>query len=181
VRRVPFFDADALLEMDRQAMGLLHGEMAGVHADWYRRYQARYRPRTARGVLRGQAVSEHDLAAFRVGRLTFRARITTLMHTAGVDLWITPASAGPAPAGLELTGWGGMTTAWSYAGLPCVAVPAGRASTGLPLGLQCVGGFGQDEALLSWAEEVASVLSDPGGHVPTPRADIPPVRVNSSS
>ena len=72
---------------------------------------------------------------------------------------------GPAPAGLEVTGWGGMTTAWSYAGLPSVTVPAGWPSTGLPLGVQCVGSFGQDEELLSWAEDVASVLSGPGAHL----------------
>jgi Asp-tRNA(Asn)/Glu-tRNA(Gln) amidotransferase A subunit family amidase len=44
-----------------------------------------------------------------------------------------------------------MTTAWSYAGLPCITVPAGRAKSGLPLGVQAIARRGQDEALLAAA------------------------------
>src|SRR5262245_46229186 len=92
----------------------------------------RYRPRTARAVQRGQAVSDDELAACRAYRHPFRTQVETIMQDAGIDLWVTPASAGPAPTGLELTGWGGMTTTWSYAGLPCATVPAGCDEAGLP-------------------------------------------------
>jgi len=159
VRRVPFFTESELLEMDRRAMDLLHGEMARVHLSWFEHYQARYRPRTARAIRRGQAISDDELAACRADQLLFRAKITALMQEAGVDLWVTPASAGPAPRGFDQTGWGGMTTAWSYAGLPCVTVPAGLSHDRLPLGLQCVAGFGDDELLLTWANDIADVFS----------------------
>jgi Asp-tRNA(Asn)/Glu-tRNA(Gln) amidotransferase A subunit family amidase len=160
VRRVPFFEDDELVEMDRQAGVLLHGEMARVHAPWYSRYASRYRPRTARGIQRGQAITDSELTRARLGQLTFRTRVVQLMAQAELDLWITPSSAGAAPAGFELTGWGGMTTAWSYAGLPCLSLPAGRSTSGLPLGLQCVGAFGQDERLLAWADGLARTLAD---------------------
>ena len=159
VRRVSFSGDDELEEMDRLAMTLLHGEMARVHARWFERYSERYRDRTARAIKRGQAVSDDELAACRAHQHVFRERVESLMGEAGVDLWITPSSAGSAPVGLDTTGWGGMTTAWSYAGLPCISVPAGRASTGLPLGVQCVGASDQYERLLARAHQIEPVFT----------------------
>jgi Asp-tRNA(Asn)/Glu-tRNA(Gln) amidotransferase A subunit family amidase len=161
--RVPLGSDDEITTMDRYSTTLLHGEMARIHADWYPRYADRYRPRTRRGVERGLAISDSALAAARAFRLQFRAHLENLMRRAGIDLWITPSSAGPAPEGLDITGWGGMTGAWSFAGLPCLSVPAGRAANGLPLGLQLVAGFGQDEALLGWAAGVATALTSGAG------------------
>jgi Asp-tRNA(Asn)/Glu-tRNA(Gln) amidotransferase A subunit family amidase len=155
IRPIQLFADDDLLEMDRRAMDLLHGEMARVHSPWFARYEAQYRPRTARAIRRGQAITDQQLAACRTGQLPFRQQIHELMHNTGVDLWITPASAGPAPHGYDQTGWGGMTTTWSYAGLPCITIPAGLSDSRLPLGLQCVGTFNNDELLLPWAAELA--------------------------
>src|SRR5215212_8063480 len=159
VRPVPFFADAELDQMDHRSMTLLHGEMARVHARWFDDYRTLYRPRTARAVLRGRGIAEDELIEARAYQPRFRAQVSALMDRHGIDLWITPASAGPAPVGLEVTGWGGMTTAWSYAGLPCVTVPAGRTATGLPLGLQCIARWGQDEELLAavrWIEPVFS-------------------------
>lgn len=47
-----------------------------------------------------------------------------------------------------------MNRPWTYAGLPAVTVPAGTVD-GLPLGLQCVGRFGEGERLLAWADAIA--------------------------
>ncbi len=162
VRRVHFLDDDEVMEMDHRAMALLHGEMARVHAAWFAEYAECYRPRTARAIRRGQRVTDADLASSQMHQRAFRARVEALMKEAGIDLWITPASAGPAPAGLQLTGWGEMTTAWSYAGLPCITLPASRAANGLPLGLQCVAATGRDEHLLAWASEIEAVFN--AGH-----------------
>ena len=158
VRRVPFLGDDELDEMDRQAMTLLHGEMARVHATWFEQFGERYRPRTARGIVRGRSVTDRDLDDARAHQRRFREQVAALMDESGIDFWVTPASAGPAPAGLEVTGWGGMTTAWSYAGLPCITVPAGFAESGLPLGLQAIGRWGQDEALLAAARGLEVVF-----------------------
>ena len=48
-----------------------------------------------------------------------------------------------------------MNLPWTHAGMPAVTLPAGRAANGLPLGLQLVARFGEDEALLSWAQVFA--------------------------
>ena len=159
IRRLPFFGDDEIEEMDRRAMMLLHGEMARVHAAWFRRYPERYRPRTARAILRGQAITDQELAACGAHRRAFRTRTEALMREAAIDLWVTPASAGPAPEGLDVTGWGGMTTAWSYAGMPCATVPAGRDGAGLPLGLQGVAPSGCDERLLAWMKKLEAVFA----------------------
>ena len=50
-----------------------------------------------------------------------------------------------------------MNLPWTHAGMPAVTLPAGRASNGLPLGIQLVARFGEDEKLLAWAELVASL------------------------
>jgi len=49
-----------------------------------------------------------------------------------------------------------MCLPWNHAGLPALTVPAGSAANGLPLGLQCVAGSGQDERLLAWAAAIWS-------------------------
>ena len=42
--------------------------------------------------------------------------------------------------------------------MPCVTVPAGTGPGGLPLGLQLVGRFGEDRAVLAWAAWVAAAV-----------------------
>lgn len=51
------------------------------------------------------------------------------------------------------TGWAGMPAVWGFAGLPSVSLPAATLG-GLPLGFQCIGGYGEDEALLAWARQL---------------------------
>ncbi|MBN1966329.1 MAG: amidase, partial [Anaerolineae bacterium] len=44
-------------------------------------------------------------------------------------------------------------------GLPALALPAGRSVEGLPLGVQVVGRWGQDELLLGWAIALERALA----------------------
>ena len=75
-----------------------------------------------------------------------------------IDLWIAPATPGPAPLGLESTGDPVMNLPWTHSGLPTISLPCGTNETGLPLGLQVIGGWYQDEQLLAWAEELERVF-----------------------
>jgi Asp-tRNA(Asn)/Glu-tRNA(Gln) amidotransferase A subunit family amidase len=51
-----------------------------------------------------------------------------------------------------------MNLPWTHAGLPSVTLPAGRAANGLPLGLQFIGGWQQDEQVLGWASQLEAEL-----------------------
>jgi Asp-tRNA(Asn)/Glu-tRNA(Gln) amidotransferase A subunit family amidase len=125
--------------------------MARHHARWFPRFADRYRPRTAALIRDGLAVADDDAARIRAGRATVRARVHDAMDAAGVDLLVCPAAAGPAPEGLESTGDPAMQLPWTHAGLPVVTLPWGTAANGLPLGLQLVARFMDDERLIAWA------------------------------
>jgi amidase len=73
---------------------------------------------------------------------------------ANVDVLLTPSAAGEAPEGLNSTGDPSFNSIWTLAWTPCVTLPAGTGSKGLPLGVQFVGQRFKDEALLdavAWA------------------------------
>jgi Asp-tRNA(Asn)/Glu-tRNA(Gln) amidotransferase A subunit family amidase len=78
-----------------------------------------------------------------------RAGFADLMRD--LDFVLTPSAPGEAPAGLASTGDPVFNRAWTLLGVPCVTLPFGRGPTGLPLGVQLVGSFGADMALVGWA------------------------------
>ena len=72
------------------------------------------------------------------------------------DAILTPPSNGEAPAALENTGDPSFCTIWTLCGVPAITVPTGLGPQGLPLGLQIVGGYRDDDKLLAianWCEE----------------------------
>jgi Asp-tRNA(Asn)/Glu-tRNA(Gln) amidotransferase A subunit family amidase len=154
VQRVPVLpDVEALNALHRR---LVFAEFAQEHASLYAQYAARYRPRTAEIIQIGHGVTPEELAAARAHIIALRGQLEEAMEAAGIDLWACPAACGPAPAGLHATGDPAMNLPWTHAGLPALTLPAGRAENELPLGLQLVGRFGQDEALVGWALRLAA-------------------------
>lgn len=77
------------------------------------------------------------------------------------DAIITPASAGPAPKGLESTGDPSFNALWTYLGVPCVTVPL-LESDGLPFGVQLVGGRFDDGRVLRNARWLVEHLTAGG-------------------
>jgi len=159
VRRVKTMeDIEAI---NRRHSRLVFAEMAQGHAVWFEQYASLYRLRTAAAIHEGQEVSVEELATLRTGPAKLRAELEALMLQAGIDLWICPSSLGPAPEGITSTGSPLMNLPWTHAGMPAISLPAGRATNGLPLGLQCVGGFMEDERLLRWATPISEVVDLP--------------------
>ncbi|WP_376796650.1 amidase [Thermogemmatispora sp.] len=160
IKRVPaLHDIDAI---NRRHLRLVHAEMARVHARWFQDYAALYRPLTAAAIREGATITIEEILEARAERERLRTDLQALMEREGIDLWLTPAAPGPAPAGLQTTGSGLMNLPWTQAGLPAVSLPAGLAENGLPLGLQCVAGWRRDEELLAWASSLAAALSESG-------------------
>jgi len=76
----------------------------------------------------------------------------------GVDFLLTPSAPGEAPRSLETTGDPVFNRAWTLFGVPCVTLPFGKGAHGLPLGVQLVGPFDGDTALLGWAHWAGAAL-----------------------
>jgi Asp-tRNA(Asn)/Glu-tRNA(Gln) amidotransferase A subunit family amidase len=137
---------------------LVAAEAARTHARWFETYRKAYHPKTAELILRGRTVSEADYQRALASRMILREEIHRVMDRYGIDFWICPAAVGPAPRTLESTGDPVMALPWTHAGLPCVSLPAGGNSIGLPMGLQIVGRFGTDEELVAKTESLSQNL-----------------------
>jgi Asp-tRNA(Asn)/Glu-tRNA(Gln) amidotransferase A subunit family amidase len=155
VRSVPLF-AD-FEELETVHKMLMAAEAAAVHADWFAANDHLYRAETAALITQGEMAPADLVEIGREGREALRLVLHAQMDAHEVDLWLAPAATGPAPHGLASTGDSIMNLPWTYAGLPVVSVPAG-VDEGLPLGLQLVGRYYEDEVLLGWAEAIEGIV-----------------------
>lgn len=96
----------------------------------------------------GLNINAQDYIAAMAGREP--AYRTVVESLAGFDAILTPAAAGPAPAGLETTGDPVFNGLWTYLGTPAVTLPLLEAG-GLPVGVQLVGPRREDGQLLRTA------------------------------
>jgi Asp-tRNA(Asn)/Glu-tRNA(Gln) amidotransferase A subunit family amidase len=128
-------------------------------------------------VAHAERLSERLRALFAEGLAIDGARhVAHLMQTARLqreaadalfgacDVLLAPSSMGEAPAGLAATGDPLFCRGWTLLGLPCVHLPFARGAHGLPVGLQLVGRWGEDERLLAaarWCHE--RLLQGSGG------------------
>jgi aspartyl-tRNA(Asn)/glutamyl-tRNA(Gln) amidotransferase subunit A len=78
----------------------------------------------------------------------------------GVDALLVPATTGAAPDAAT-TGDPAFNSPWSYTGLPCVSLPAGRSREGLPLAVQLIGPHWSEAELFAAAAWCESVLEFP--------------------
>ncbi len=71
------------------------------------------------------------------------------------DVLLVPSAPGEAPLTLNSTGEPTFNAIWTALHVPAITLPAGKGPSGLPVGVQLVGAFGADYALLAcaaWAE-----------------------------
>jgi Asp-tRNA(Asn)/Glu-tRNA(Gln) amidotransferase A subunit family amidase len=100
-------------------------------------------------------------------QVTARARqqAATLFNTH--DVLLAPSSIGEAPAGIAGTGDPLFCRTWTLLGLPCIHLPFtrgfARGKTGLPIGLQLVGAYGDDHRLMAAAHWVQERLQKESG------------------
>jgi Asp-tRNA(Asn)/Glu-tRNA(Gln) amidotransferase A subunit family amidase len=158
VHRITVPALEELDELTRDHRRLHYGELALVHEAWADDYRAFYRTPNAEAIVEGRAVTVGELAASRARCRSLRATFDDLLAAHDADVWATPTAPGPAPATIRTTGSPVMNRPWTYAGVPAVTVPVGETTDGLPLGLQLVGSYMEDERLLLWAARVADAL-----------------------
>ncbi|GED70501.1 amidase [Brevibacillus reuszeri] len=146
-----FLAGDAMIRM-------VQGEMAQLHEAWFKQYEHLYGPSVKAAIQKGQTVPVEELEQYRAGQIKVRMDLEQTKQKNGVDVWVSPSQGGVAPKGFERMGWSGMTAIWSYAGLPTISLPLTKID-GLPVGFQCIGSFGNDEALLFWTKEMEQSFS----------------------
>jgi len=89
----------------------------------------------------------HQAALGRAAR--FRLEMDAVFDE--VDVILTPAAPGEAPAGLGSTGKAVFNSPWTMLHVPCITLPGMTGPSGLPIALQAVGKRGADRRLLSHA------------------------------
>lgn len=152
---------------DFEEIGGLHNllaraEFAEQHEDLFPHFGALYRSLTANLLREGRNAPPERVERARHRQGEVRNAIHAAMDAQGIDVWLAPAAKGAAPPGLESTGDPVMNGIWTFAGLPSLTLPFASDSTGLPLGIQLAGRFGEDERVLKAAAEL-SVLLPPDG------------------
>ena len=90
--------------------------------------------------------------------LAERCRRALAQDLREMDFLLTLSAPGEAPASLASTGDPVFNRAWTLLGVPCITLPYGRGPAGLPLGVQLVGAFDADAALLGWARWAEKAL-----------------------
>jgi Asp-tRNA(Asn)/Glu-tRNA(Gln) amidotransferase A subunit family amidase len=148
-----------IAEVNKVHRELIAAEFARNHKQWFKEYGELYSEPSRELYKQGSKVSKTSLATDLAILQTYRQSVREIMSREGVDLWICPATTSAAPKGLTSTGSPLMSLPWTFTGLPSLTLPVARASNGLPLGLQVIGGFGRDERLLQYALEIFQVLS----------------------
>ncbi|MBN2051779.1 MAG: amidase [Spirochaetales bacterium] len=156
LKRVSFFKH--IKEINDTHRRMTAREFADAHQRWFERYSDSYSEVSRELIYLGERIGNEELKHARAGRFLLREKVGALLSTEGAAALLTPASLSAAPRGLESTGSPLMNLPWTYAGVPTATLPAAVTPEGLPLGIQLVGDFGQDEELLELAGMTESLL-----------------------
>lgn len=137
---------------------IMSAEAAHVHADWFKPYEDLYSQKLTDLIKRGQAITDTQLQNACTAVDVFRAQMTQIIDDNNIDVWICPPAIGPAPKGLDSTGDPVMCLPWTQIGFPAINIPTFKNDEGLPMGVQLVGKWNADEALLAWAKDIEKVV-----------------------
>jgi aspartyl-tRNA(Asn)/glutamyl-tRNA(Gln) amidotransferase subunit A len=127
---------------------IMTAEIAAVHAGLFARHEEHYAPRIAMMVREALHVLGRDV----VEGERLRSRVAHLVSAVfdDVDVLVLPSVVDVAPP-RDTTGDRSLQLLASLLGLPAVTIPAGLSASGLPLGMQLIGRYHADEALLGVA------------------------------
>jgi Asp-tRNA(Asn)/Glu-tRNA(Gln) amidotransferase A subunit family amidase len=106
-------------------------------------------------------ISAQAYAAAQTLAARARAEVPAWLH--GFDALLTPSAPDEAPPGLDSTGPSTFNRLWTLLGLPCISVPGAMGDYGAPMGLQLIGGLGDDARLLALAQRLETALGKPQG------------------
>ncbi len=105
----------------------------------------------------GALIAPEDYDAARALVVEARAGFSDVLN--GLDVLLTPSAPGEAPEGLEATGDPVFSRMWTALGVPCISVPGLTGPTGMPVGVQVVGRWGDDRRALAASAAIGQSLS----------------------
>jgi len=117
------------------------------------RHRIRLSPHLIELLDRGHRVTPELYGRARARRDEYRRWLDNLFERN--DAIVTIPAVGEAPEGLASTGDASFAQLWTQAGMPAIAIPSGLGPRGLPLGIQIVGRYREDQAALeaaAWTE-----------------------------
>lgn len=132
-------------------------EGAAVNAALAAETPPRIAPPTLELVARGIATPVLDYVRARELQQAMIVAFASIV--APFDAVLLPPATGEAPRGLSETGDAVFCTPGSLLGAPAITIPAGVGPTGLPLGVQLMGAWGDDRRLLDTAVWVERVIA----------------------
>ncbi len=149
----PAFD-----ELHEDHRKVMEADLARNFADEYSRGKDDLSLVLREMIERGQQVSDSDYDKAIARQADYDALLQEILDE--YDAILTPATPGPAPAGLEATGSPVMNTIWTFCGTPALNVPLLQSPDGLPVGVQVVGARDDDARLFRTARWLLDVLND---------------------
>jgi amidase len=156
VREVPL--PPAFNDAWNVVQGIMDCDAARGFASLESRHRVQLSPPLVELLDRGKRISPEQHLKNLARRDEYRRWLDGLYD--GCDAIATLPAAGEAPQGLASTGDATFCSLWTLAGLPAITLPSGRGPRGLPLGLQVVGRYREDERTLqvaAWCEAVLGV------------------------
>jgi len=145
--------SDQLFDRHKVIMGFETARSLGWE---YAKHRGEISKTLAARLEEGWQVTRADYDAMREHTRQCRRALAQALRD--VDFLLTPSAPSEAPASLASTGDPIFNRAWTLAGVPCVTLPHGKGPHGLPLGIQLVGAFDSDMALIGWADWAARQL-----------------------
>ncbi|HET9220306.1 MAG TPA: amidase [Terriglobia bacterium] len=135
---------------------IVRSEAASTHQQLIRTNPEAYGPKLRDLVQLGELIDASTyLRARRIRREYQRQMMRLFEH---VDVVLTPAAPGPAPAGIGATGDPVMQAPWTLADFPTMTLPLAVASNGLPLGIQLSAAPLHEGMLLEAAKAIEEVI-----------------------
>jgi Asp-tRNA(Asn)/Glu-tRNA(Gln) amidotransferase A subunit family amidase len=90
--------------------------------------------------------------------LQTKLRLSIAEYFESVDAILAAPATGEAPQGLSFTGNPIFCSLWSLIGTPAIALPVKKSNNGLPLGIQLIGNYREDEKLLNIAQFIEECI-----------------------
>ena len=160
IQELPLPESIATAYVDQRL--IMSVEAAAFHEPMYRRQAEDYQPRLRAMLAQGLEVD--GIVYSRA--LEHRRQFITDMEQAAqqCDILLTPATPAPAPPDRSNTGDPAFQGPWTSCGFPAIALPSGRAESGLPLGIQLAAAPFAEGRLLAaaaWCEATLGVELQP--------------------